>query len=203
MTGYKQINLNVMLNELGENRVKDILSDFSCPLNRDVEYFLHNKAIEFAKQGLARTHLIYASYKKEMVLSGYFTLTIKSFTLTKNALSKNMRKKVSKFGQYNKELERYIISAPLIGQLGKNYTNGYNKLITGDELLKMACDKISTSQLELGGKIIYLECEDKPELLGFYQRNGFIQFGERELDQDEIDKMEGKYLIQLLRYMSY
>ena len=114
-----------------------------------------------------------------------------------------MRKKVSKFGQYNKELERYIISAPLIGQLGKNYTNGYNKLITGDELLKMACDKISTSQLELGGKIIYLECEDKPELLGFYQRNGFIQFGERELDQDEIDKMEGKYLIQLLRYMSY
>lgn len=50
MTGYVQVNLNNMLKELGENRVNNILSNFSCPLNRDVEYFLHHKAIEFAKK---------------------------------------------------------------------------------------------------------------------------------------------------------
>ena len=115
MTGYIQVNLNNMLKELGENRVKDILSDFVCPLNYDIEYFLHNKAIEFAKQGLARTHLVFASYKDEPVLVGYFTLAIKSFTLKKNALSNGMRKRIAKFGQYNKELERYIIPALLIG----------------------------------------------------------------------------------------
>lgn len=146
MTGYVQVNINNMLKELGENRVNNILSNFSCPLNRDVEYFLHHKAIEFAKQGLARTHLVFASYKKEYVLVGYFTLAIKSFTLTKKALSSGMRKRISKFGQYNKELDRYIISAPLIGQIGKNYANGYDKLISGDELLKLACDKVSAFQ---------------------------------------------------------
>lgn len=202
MTGYIQVNLNNMLKELGENRVKDILSDFVCPLNHDIEYFLHNKAIEFAKQGLARTHLVFASYKDEPVLVGYFTLAIKSFTLKKNALSNGMRKRIAKFGQYNKELERYIIPAPLIGQLGKNFANGYNKLISGDELLEMACQKVTLFQLALGGKIVYLECEDKPILLEFYERNGFIPFGKRELDKDESDLMEGKYLIQLLKYMS-
>ena len=47
--GYNIINLDDMLAELGEDRVKSILSDFSCPLNRDVENFLHTKAIEFSQ----------------------------------------------------------------------------------------------------------------------------------------------------------
>lgn len=160
-----------------------------------MEFFLHKKAIEFAKQGLARTHLVFASYKNKPVLVGYFTLSLKYFTLSQKTLSNGMRKKVAKFGQYDNELKRYIIPAPLIGQLGKNYLNGYNKLITGNELLKMACDKIAALLLEIGGKIIYLECEDKPFLLGFYDDNGFIPFGKRKLDRDETDMIEGKYLV--------
>ena len=36
---------------------------------------------------------------------------------------------MAKFGQFDKSIQRYTISAPLIGQLGKNYANGYAKLI--------------------------------------------------------------------------
>lgn len=54
MTGYIQVNLREMISNLGEDKVKDILSDFSCPLNKDVELFLRNKAIEFSKQGMRR-----------------------------------------------------------------------------------------------------------------------------------------------------
>ena len=42
------------------------------------------------------------------------------------------------------------MSTPLIAQLGKNYQHGYNTLITGDELLKLACDKVKEIQLSLG-----------------------------------------------------
>lgn len=38
--------------------------------------------------------------------------------------------------------DSFVIVAPLIAQLGKNYANGYNKLITGDELLAMALEKL-------------------------------------------------------------
>ena len=39
--GYKQVYLNEMMEMLddGENRAKEILSSFSCPLNPDVEDF--------------------------------------------------------------------------------------------------------------------------------------------------------------------
>ena len=40
MMQYRIVNLSVMLEELGEDAVKAILSDFSCPLNKDVEFFL-------------------------------------------------------------------------------------------------------------------------------------------------------------------
>lgn len=48
---------------------------------------------------------------------------------------------------------------------------------------------------------MYLECEDKPVLTEFYERNGFVTFGQRRLDSDEVDKFEGGYLIQMLKYL--
>ena len=47
------------LETLGEDRVKSILANFSCEVNKDVEYFLRQKAVEFAKQGLSETQLVY------------------------------------------------------------------------------------------------------------------------------------------------
>lgn len=202
MTGYLQVHLNNMLKELGEIRVKEILSEFSCPLNPDVESFLKHKAIEFAKQGISTTYLVMASYKQEYVLSGYYTLANKFITIYKDCLrSRTLQKRIGKFSQYDKDLRRYTLSAPLIGQLGKNFTNGYNKLITGDELLKMAIEKIELMQSIVGGRIVYLECEEKEFLIEFYTQNGFVDFGKRKLDRDETDSLSGEYLIQMLRYL--
>ncbi len=204
MSGYIGINLKDILNNdsLGENVAKDILSSFSCPLNPDVEYFLKRTAIEFAKQSISSTYLIMASYKDQYVLCVYFSLANKVFCISKDSLpSKNWKRRMAKFGQFDKSVQRYTISAPLIGQLGKNYSNGYDKLITGDELLKLALDKVREMQYIVGGKIVYLECEKKDKLIEFYQSNGFVNFGTRALDRDETDKLYGDSLIQMLRYM--
>lgn len=201
MAGYKQFSLKEMVKELGEECVKAILSNFSCPHNADVENFIKFKAIEFSKQNIAQTHLIFAEYKKKLELVGYFTLAPKTFFVKKGNLTSNLRRRVSKFGTYDENIKGYTIPAPLIAQLGKNFTNGFNKLITGDELLKMACDKIKAIQNDVGGKITYLECEDKPKLIEFYETNGFVNFGKRSLDKDEKDELSGNYLIQLLKYL--
>lgn len=202
MTGYSQINLFDMIAQIGEDRTKTILADFSCPLNCDVEEFLKLKAIEFAKQQIAATHLVFAPFKGSPALVGYFTLASKIIVIYKKRyLTKTLQKRVAKFAQYDSELKRYSLPAPLIGQLGKNFNNDYNNLITGDELLSLACNKVKKIQMEVGGKIVYLECEDKPKLKEFYSRNGFVDFGQRKLEGDEVEKFEGNYLIQMLKYL--
>lgn len=200
MTGYKIVNLKLLIEESGEDTAKQILSSFSCPLNPDVETFLRVKAIEFAKQGISQTHLIFTSYRNQIVLVGYYTLASKYITVLSKNLSSTMRKRIAKFSVYDSRIRAYCLSAPLIAQLGKNFTNGYDRLITGDELLHLACEKVAKIQLDLGGRFAYLECEEKAPLLEFYSRNGFCEFDRRLLDSDETG-LSGEYLIQLLKYI--
>lgn len=202
MSGFIGINLQDMIQQIGETEVKHLFSDFSCPLNKDIENFLKLNAIEFSKQGIASTYIILASYQKKYVIVGYFTLANKIFCMDKSGFpSKSWRKRLAKFSQFDPSIGRYTLSAPLIGQLGKNYSHSYNQLITGDELLKLALDKVREMQMIVGGRIVYLECEDKPSLIDFYSRNGFVNFGKRTLDRDETDSISGEYLIQMLKYM--
>jgi hypothetical protein len=39
MQGFSIINLKSMIEQIGEPETKERLSNFSCPLNKDVEYF--------------------------------------------------------------------------------------------------------------------------------------------------------------------
>lgn len=203
MDGYAQVSLHDMINELGEKSetIHKLISEFSCPLNKDVERFFKESAIEFAKQSIAPTYLIFASYKDELVQVGYYTLCTKTIQVAKKHVSSNLRKRLKKFAAINPETGDLVVISPLIAQLGKNYCNGYNKLIPGDILLKMAIDRVREGQRIFGGKTVYVECEDKPKLLDFYQRNGFVTFNKRLLERDETDVMQGEYLMQLLRYL--
>lgn len=200
VTGFVQANLMDMLDVLGEEKVTAILSSFSCPLNLDVEQFLRTKAIPFARMGIAATHLVFASYQSETVLVGYYALANKTVAIKARALSSRWRQRLNRFAQLNPETHQYLIALPLIGQLGKNFTNGYNHLISGEALLGMACEKIRGLQLLIGGKMAYLECEDTPRLIEFYRANGFERFANRNLDGDELQTGEKPYLVQMLRY---
>lgn len=196
--GYKVTSLKDIYRNIGEDETKCILKDFECALNKDVEYFIKEKAIEFAKQDIAETFIVTSSYKKKEVIVGYFSFATKVVKMKRNTLTGKKKKRFCKFAEYDEENHCFFISLPLIGQLGKNYKNEYNKLITGDVLLKLACDKMKEAQEILGGRFIFLECEDKTVLREFYERNGFVCFGKRNLEKDERDKNAGEYLLQML-----
>lgn len=199
-SGYKIIELTALLEAQGEPWVKDHLSRFSCPINKDIENFLRLKSIVFSQQALARTNLVYTSYQGKNVLIGYFTLSNKIFLVKRDKVSRNTWDRLKKFGTYIPETRSLSISAPLIAQLGKNYTEGYNRLIPGKELLSLALDRVRVAQSIVGGKVVYLECEDKPSLVQFYTQNGFAEFDRRPLDKDETNDINGTHMIQMLRY---
>lgn len=46
--------------------------------------------------------------------------------------------------------------------------------------------------------MFFLECADNPKLKQFYEDNGFVYFGERELDRDEKKHNVGTSLLKML-----
>lgn len=193
----------MMLQSFSEDEIRNILSGFVCPFNSDIEYFLKQKSIEFAKQGIAQTHLVLAPYKGEPVIAGYYSLAQKSIIIdSASSLSNNWKRRINKFALYDRDLRAYVLSVPLIAQLGKNYSNGFNRLISGDELLKMACDKVQEIQMAIGGRMVYIECEDVDKLKAFYRKNGFYEFSRRELDREDRGRLSGRYLIQMIKYLT-
>ena len=189
MAEFIQIKLEDIISELGENAAKSILSTFSSPNNADVQDFIRNKAIEFSKQALSKTTLIYwmSEDEKEKYLIG-------------DSISKTMSKRLFRHGTYDTSKRIHTIPAILIGQLSKNFADGNNLLISGSDILQMALNKIQIIQKEIGGKFVFLECENEPKLIKFYEDNGFVRCGERQRDRDELG-VNGNFLQQMIMYL--
>lgn len=200
ITGFWQNNLRDLLAELGEERTSEILSAFECPLNPDVQSFLREKAILFSRHGYASTYLVFASHQGSVVLIGYYALAMKAVVIKGSLLSSQWRGRLRRFAFYDSDLKQFTLSLPLIGQLGKNYAHHYDRLISGDDLLGIACETVREIQLMSSGKMVYLECEDVLPLTSFYERNGFFRFANRNLDGDERDLSQTPYLVQMIKY---
>ena len=200
ITGFWQSNLRDLLAELGEERTSEILSAFECLLNPDVQSFLREKAILFSRHGYASTYLVFASYQGSVVLIGYYALAMKAVVIKGSLLSSQWRGRLRRFAFYESDLKQFTLSLPLIGQLGKNYAHHYDRLISGDDLLGIACETVREIQLMSSGKMVYLECEDVLPLTSFYERNGFFRFANRNLDGDERDLSQTPYLVQMIKY---
>ena len=197
---YSVINIRRYLNsdnpKLGESRLLQVLSGFSCPRNPDVERFLKKSSIEFTKKNQSVTYLIFDI--NSMVLVGYFTLALKPLTVRGETVSNTVKKKLLRVSEWDEKSDTYTMSAYLIAQLGKNFTNGADKKITGEELLALAWDKIKEIQYLGGGVVTFLEAENEEKLLSFYRDNRFSQFDTRQTASDTDEAHE---LVQLLRLL--
>ena len=179
--------------QIGEDELKEILSDFSCNKNLDVEKFLKEQAIEFTRKNQSITYLVF----NNLSLVGYFTLTIKPITIDTKNFSKTFEKKIARVGKFDNENATYTLPAYLIAQLGKNFNLSPNELIDGKRLLQAAIKTIKQIQYMIGGMVVFLEAEDNDKLMCFYkEQNGFKEFDTRNvLISDENDCK----LIQLLK----
>lgn len=195
---YKIINIRDFYNIIGEFNTERIIEHFKCDLNPDIEKFLKTKAIQFSKKGIAETFLVITELKNKMIIVGYFSLAYKITRVKKNVLKGKLKNRILRFVQAEKNKDYYLVALPLIGQLSKNYYMKYNKLITGERLLRLACEKVREAQRIISGRFVFLECSNTPKLKEFYEKNGFIYFGERKLDNDEKKYNEGEYLLKLL-----
>ncbi len=197
---YRIINIRRYIGnenpELGEDELRQILSEFSCPLNPDVERFLKYSSIEFTKKNQSVTYLVFSVADGKLL--GYFTLALKPLTVRGETVSNTVKRKLLRVSELDKKSDTYTMSAYLIAQLGKNYSENDGKMITGAELLGLAWDKIKATQYMFGGMVTFLETENEERLLSFYRDNRFSQFDTRQTASDAEESHE---LVQLLRLL--
>ena len=182
--------------EAGEPALVELLSGFSSPKNKDVERFLKKSAIEFTKKNQSVTYLVVSA--EDVRLLGYFTLALKPLTVRGETVSNTMKRKLLRISELDEKSDTYTMSAYLIAQLGKNFSESGGTEITGAELLKLAWDKIKEIQYLGGGVVTFLEAENEEKLLSFYRDNRFSQFDTRQTASDAEESHE---LVQLLRLL--
>jgi len=145
---------------------------------------LKNKAFEFDKRNKSRTYLIVDDEfisDDELIIYAYFTITLKTIEFGET-LSKSIIKRIDGFSKDIKSAE-----AVLIGQLGKN--QNYQNDINGQTILNNAFRIVYCIHNLAGGRIMFLECNEHPKLIDFYNRNGF-----------EALQKSGNYL-QMIKYL--
>jgi hypothetical protein len=185
---YQVININAYLSddEL-KQEIDEITSTFSSPQNKDVETFLKKNAVMFSQKGQSVTYFV-VRVSDAMELVGYFTLTVKpiSINTNDNNLTKNFYKRIERICKSD-ENGNYVLSSFLIVQLGKNYNLKENRRIDGKELLGIAMNTLLNIKQQIGGVVVFLECEDSKNnfLRSFYENNGFTLFGERISDGEK------------------
>lgn len=183
--------------EDGEDMLRQVFSTFSCEKNADVERFLLQQSINFTKKNQSVTYIVITPEQGQIV--GYFTITIKPITVNADNFSNTIKKKIARVSEQNLENRNYSLSAYLIAQLGKNYQDGANFAITGEQLLGLAIEKIKELQYMAGGMVVFLEAENEEKLLHFYEtQNGFKRFDTKEVKSHTED---AHTLIQLLKVL--
>lgn len=192
MNNYAVLNILDFMDVTGEDSLRAALSEFSCPKNPEIEEFMQKNAIEFAKRKISITYLLIDT---EGRILGIFALAHKAVRVMGRDLSGTVKKKIQRYAQMDEKTGEMTLSAFLIGQFGKNYQYPESLPVSGNQLMDATFSILEHVQHEIGGGVVYLECEEKPKLLEFYQseKNRFRIFGERYSEGDGI-----KY-IQLLK----
>jgi len=186
-------NILDFLEEEGEDFLKQSLVSFSCDINMEIEKFLRERAIDFAKRRLSITYLVTDAEDGEIL--GYFTLTHKAILLDGKGFSKTAQRKLTRYSRLDKQTGNYMASAFLLAQFGKNYGVDEGKRINGAEVMELVNDILIDIQRRIGGGIVYLDCEDRAKLIAFYEDKGFQKFSERFSEEDN-----QKY-IQFMRFL--
>ena len=116
MKQFETINILDMIGAIGETKLKQRLSEFSCPVNPEIEHFVVDHAIEFAKKKLSVTYFVINENGKIIAI---FTLAHKAVEIGNMRLSNTKRRKISRYAILDTETNCYTVSAFLIAQFGK------------------------------------------------------------------------------------
>ncbi|MCR5622195.1 MAG: hypothetical protein K6G18_10105 [Treponema sp.] len=119
-----------------------------------------------------------------------FTLANKLIQVQKSKISKTVLKRLLRTAE-DSGGDFLNVPSVLVAQPGKNYADGNNSLITGQELLLIIHYFVREIQKYIGGAVYFLECDsDRHKVIEFYKRNGFVLFSERKAKSNGVNLLQ-------------
>ncbi|MBR7152865.1 MAG: hypothetical protein IKD00_03865 [Candidatus Methanomethylophilaceae archaeon] len=158
--GYSVMALSELISLYQERDLDAILSEYRSVRESDTEDFLHIKAIPMEKRDLSRTFI---AMTPDMRILGYVSLSIKCMRIPDDTLlSRNVQR------QINVDSRTGVAQSYLIGQLSRSVDAPKG---LGAELIRVAMRRIQNSKMNVGCRMVRLDCRD--ELVPYYQGQGF------------------------------
>ena len=186
--------IDKLAKKVGDRVLSSTLAQFSIPLNKEVEDFIRNKALQATKLKSSITYVLVDEDIAEVI--GYFTLLVKPFTIPASRLSSTNRRLISRFSEVNEETGNYTASVFLLAQIGKNHAIQRQYQVSGRDLLEVALDKLRAAQDLIGGKLVLIEREsERMKLHDFYKANGFKSWNSR---YDKNDNVQYDQMIRVI-----
>lgn len=68
--------------------------------------------------------------------------------------------------------------------------------------MELALERVLEIEHLIGGKTVYIECNNQPKLFNFYSATGFSPFGERTRQTDYLNDTDN-ILVQMLKYFNH
>ena len=166
--------LTVKLSDLNsQSEIQSALIDsFSCPQGMDVEKFLKKNAVRFENSHNSRTYLILDKNNLKQLLA-YFSVSFKEISLPESL----SRREIQKIDGISRDAT--TARAFLIGQIAKNSFQG--NPINLASIFEEVYSVLYRAQDLVGGRILFLECEDHPKLINMYESNGFKVLQKKEM----------------------
>ncbi len=193
MNDFLVVNIQDLIQQIGDKNVLSLVSNFSTPKNMEIEKFIHERALDFVHRKLAVTYFVLDT---DGECAAYFTLANKALDFPSASMSQSTRKRIERYSKFNEQSGSYIVPAFLLAQFGKNNSYTGKENLSGNTLMDFVFEVVSNIQYMIGGGILYLECEENKFLLDFYQNshNGFHLFGERKSDSGTMYKLLYKFI---------
>lgn len=109
---YSVVTILDYIELMGEESVPEVLSDFSCPKNKEIKNFVRNNVVEFAKRKMSITYHLLDEYSRILAI---FVTTHKAVQIWEKSFLP-LCKKIQRYAQKNEKTDEYALSAFLIGQ---------------------------------------------------------------------------------------
>ncbi len=152
--------------------------DFSCG-DGDLDDFFHNLALPYAKEHLGKTYVFLEAIPKHYRIVAFFTVSNDSIKTT--FIPKNSTNRVQRKIPGLKHLRTY--PAVLIGRLGVNCDFQGKELMIGRQVVNFIKMWFLDDDNKTGCRFLVVDAYNKPDVLSFYERNGFKYLYASEEDE--------------------
>ena len=168
--------------------------NFSCG-DDDLDDFFHNHALLYSKEHLGKTYVFVDNDTSEIV--AFFTVSNDSIKTT--FIPKNSTNRVQRKIPGLKHLRTY--PAVLIGRLGVNKSFQGKGLKIGRQVVNFIKLWFLDDNNKTGCRFLVVDAYNKPEVLSFYEQNGFKYLYATEDDEKEATQSDSESLNTRLMFL--